>query len=249
MARQFDPGNSEYLLHNSAVVTAAPFSIAAWVKLDQLPSAFGDEFTIVNIADLDDLSWTGWNFRADDGTDAVQFNVDNGASGGASSTADVTAGVWESYCAVEIATNSRAVYLNGGNKGTDATSSTPQAGDLDGTIIGAFFYAGAYRDFTDGQIAEVAIWNVALTDAEALVLSKGFSPLFVHPQNLVAYWPLIRGLNDKVGGYNVTATGTVVSPHPPIIYSAAPYIITAPAAVGDLTINVSNGISVAQALD
>ena len=42
----------------------------------------------------------------------------------------------------------------------------------------------------NGRLAEIAIWNAALTDDEVLSLSKGVSPLRVDPQNLVAYWPL-----------------------------------------------------------
>ena len=71
-----------------------------------------------------------------------------------------------------------------------------------------------------GSIAEPAVWNVVLTDAEVAILGAGFSPLFVRPQNLVFYPDLIRGLNDKVGGLTLTANGTVVSAHPPIIYPA-----------------------------
>jgi hypothetical protein len=53
-----------------------------------------------------------------------------------------------------------------------------------------------------------------------LLLSLGYSPLFVRPQSLVAYWPLI-GRNspelELIGGQGGTLTGTTQAEHPRII--------------------------------
>ena len=64
------------------------------------------------------------------------------------------------------------------------------------------------------------------------MLARGYSPLFVRPQNLVAYWPLIRDEDqDRVGGYDMAAYNTPsVAAHPPIIYSAQLHI-PAPASI------------------
>lgn len=35
-------------------------------------------------------------------------------------------------------------------------------------------------------------WNVELTEDEIALIYSGVPPLPVRPQNLVAYWPLIR---------------------------------------------------------
>lgn len=48
----------------------------------------------------------------------------------------------------------------------------------------------------NGDISEVAIYNVALTDAEVISLANGFKPTRVRPQNLRFYLPLIRNLQD-----------------------------------------------------
>jgi hypothetical protein len=58
------------------------------------------------------------------------------------------------------------------------------------------------------------------------MLAAGFSPLFVRPQSLVAYWPLIRDNdNDIVGGYDMTAYNTpTVAAHPPVIYPVSPHV-------------------------
>jgi len=91
---------------------------------------------------------------------------------------------------------------------------------------GQSFYIGnrpgnTTRSF-NGDLAEVAIWNSALTTVQILSLAKGFSPLFVQPQNLIAYWNLIRGLNDRMGASNGAATGTTVVAHTRMIYPARP---------------------------
>jgi hypothetical protein len=87
-----------------------------------------------------------------------------------------------------------------------------------------------------GSIAEAAIWNVALTDAKVAILAAGFSPLFVDPQSLVAYWPLVRDTDDDVvGGYDMTAYNTpTVASHPPkIFYPVSPHSVYFAAAAAD----------------
>ncbi|KKK59939.1 hypothetical protein LCGC14_3029330, partial [marine sediment metagenome] len=75
------------------------------------------------------------------------------------------------------------------------------------------------QSYMDESIAEVAIWNVALSNAEVALLAKGFSPLLIKPESLVSYWPLVRDDdNDWIGGFDLTAFNTpTVSDHPPVI--------------------------------
>jgi hypothetical protein len=72
--------------------------------------------------------------------------------------------------------------------------------------------------YTDAKIAESAIWNVALTAAEIATLAAGYSPLFVRPQSLVFYAPIIRELNNLKGGVLTNNGSAAVSVHPRIIY-------------------------------
>jgi len=108
---------------------------------------------------------------------------------------------------------------------------------VDETVIGVMkglgnttFWAAA------ALIAEVGIWNVALTGAEILQLSLGYSPLFVRPESLVAYYPLIRGdasgdEPDYVGGLKMVEQGTVaVATHPRVFYPSSPIKLGVPAA-------------------
>jgi hypothetical protein len=75
--------------------------------------------------------------------------------------------------------------------------------------------------FLNGQIAEAAVWNVALSAAEIASLSKGFSPLLIRPASLVAYWPLIGRHDpeiDPVGRFDMTLTANpTTAAHPRVI--------------------------------
>ena len=79
-----------------------------------------------------------------------------------------------------------------------------------------------------GNIAEVALWSAALSDAEIASLAKGFSPLFIRPESLIDYWPLIGRFSpeiDVVGGMNGTLNSAPgAAAHPGILYPASPFI-------------------------
>ena len=79
------------------------------------------------------------------------------------------------------------------------------------TTLGAYF---------NGSIADVGIWNEALTANEITSLSKGFPCRLVRPSALVFYSRLIRNVMDIRNGVALSelGTGTTVSDHPRIIY-------------------------------
>ena len=67
----------------------------------------------------------------------------------------------------------------------------------------------------DGCLAEVGIWNAALTAAEIASLAKGMTCDKVRPQSLVFYAPLVRDLIDTKGGLTITNNNTAtVATHP-----------------------------------
>jgi hypothetical protein len=72
----------------------------------------------------------------------------------------------------------------------------------------------------DGKVAEVGIWQATLTDAEVAILGKGYSPLFVQPDKLLFYIPLIRDNDqDLIGGLSLSEVGSpTITDHPRIIY-------------------------------
>jgi hypothetical protein len=152
-------GSSDYGYTATALVTAAPMTISAWVNLDQLPFAFGDEMMVFFIgASVNDY----WHLRAldDDGAEYVQFSVkQSGGYSAANTSTEVTAGVWEYWVAREVAANNRAVYLNMGGKGTNATSRVPVS--VDQNFLGRYINS---NDYLDGVVDEVRISDVARSE-------------------------------------------------------------------------------------
>ncbi|MHC4156685.1 MAG: LamG-like jellyroll fold domain-containing protein [Planctomycetota bacterium] len=175
-----------------------------------------------------------WLVVATDGYLYAQTREAGGAVKYAKSAIQTSADTFQHALAVWADVDDRRIYLNGGNKGTNPDTSEPIS--LDRTGLGVL-YRSTPDNYLSGLLAEMAVWNVPLSDAEAAALAKGFSPLLIRPGNLVAYWPLIRGLNDRVGGYNLTASGTIVSPHPRVIYPSRQVQVAIQAAV-DLNVYV-----------
>ena len=130
---------------------------------------------------------------------------------------------WHHLCGVFASAIDRRMYLDGdtANKGSDTISRTPLGG-YDRVAIGTIgdFSPG---DYMSGRGADAAIWNIALSEPELVVLSKGYSPLFVHPENLVFYAPLINNEDrDIIGGRLLSEVSTpTVADHAPIRYPTA----------------------------
>ncbi|MFS2087150.1 LamG-like jellyroll fold domain-containing protein, partial [Stenotrophomonas geniculata] len=80
-----------------------------------------------------------------------------------------TNGTWNHALAVFASSTSRAAYLNGASKGTNVQSSSPTG--VNRTTTSMVYVSAASSLFFPGDLAEVAMWNVALTDADAAILA------------------------------------------------------------------------------
>lgn len=222
MARDLDRASSEDLDNASAVITGAPFTLACWVNSDN----DADNQNVICITDTASNShYIGISCEGSVGGDPLRgFISDAGGSENADTTSGFSTGTWHHACFVGAAADDRSMFIDGGSKGTNAVSRTPAG--IDKSVIGSWEGSAGKFDYMDGRVAEVGVWNAALSDAEVAVLAAGFSPLFVKPENLVAYWPLIRDTDDDVvGGYNLTANNTPsIAAHPPMIYPAPPLL-------------------------
>lgn len=76
----------------------------------------------------------------------------------------------------------------------------------------------------EGDIAEAGFWDRIVTDDEAVALSKGFSPLFFM-RGLQHHWDMIRNLNDRIAGANLTSTGSTIAVHLNMIYPTSPELV------------------------
>jgi hypothetical protein len=114
----------------------------------------------------------------------------------ASATTTIKAGEWYHAAGVLTSSSSRSAFLNGGGKATETSTRVPSG--MNRSSIGVQDQATASTPF-NGAIAEVAFWNVALTDQEIAVLATGMPASAVRPQSLVFYLPLVRELIDVMG--------------------------------------------------
>lgn len=221
MARLFDDGATEYLEIEQAALAGAPLAITCLFNTNDMDNSQA----LVFILDKDvDNHWLGLFITANND----RLNADSQSEIGgvrATTTSSYLVNTWHHGCGIWATVTDRRAFLDGGSKGTDVNSITPA--NLDRTSIGRLGRATP-AVYMSGMIAEVAIWDLSswpgATDSDKAdafekilpSLAKLYTPKH-YPLGLVAYWPLIRGLNDKFGGYNLTASGTVVAAHPNII--------------------------------
>ena len=160
--------------------------------------------------------------RGNVGGDPLQAYTYDGATYAiASTTTGYSANTWHHAALVQAASNDHAVYIDGGSKGTAAQDSSPA--NIDSTGISVRATSALGREIS-GMVAEAAIWNAALTDAEIAALycnGIGTDPRTVRPGNLVAYWPLTGHDNDLVGGYHLT-------PYNSPTWAQGPFELTSP---------------------
>jgi hypothetical protein len=213
MARLLSDEASQYLDYAGATVTAYPFTISGWLYPDE--AKFHTILSVCTTTEDQDFVWLGTTATVG------RVRVDNATVQGTASTVDTwNINAWNHLVGVFTNSTSRSVLLNGGTKGTNATD-VAMPGGLNNTALGRLNQSSATYE-TSGRLAEVGLWNVALTDADQAALADGYSPDQVRPESLVAYWPLIRDTDiDIVGGYTLTANNApTVADHAPMIYAA-----------------------------
>lgn len=143
------------------------------------------------------------------------FSVGTGGSFQAQG-GSTTLNAWNHACAVFGSATSREIFANGASGATN-TSNVGTQNAATGTQIGARTASNSTGFYFNGNIAEIGIWNAALTAAEVASLAKGMSCDKVRPQSLVFYAPLVRALNDQKDGLTITNNnGATVANHPRI---------------------------------
>ena len=197
-----------------SAVTAAPFTIAAWFYW---PTDTNDDDCIFQFGD----STTSNNYfrmsaRGDLG-EALDYRINDGSGLVTQSVGAITQAAWQHACFIETSSTSHRGILNGNWAGS-ATNATDRTPTINSLCIG-YENDSSPGDNFEGNIAEVAVWNATLNQFEVEALAAGYSALFIRPGNLVSYFPMIRGIEDRMGVSTMTATGSPsVTAHPPIIY-------------------------------
>lgn len=226
MSRSFTRSSSQYLKALQTAVTGPAFSMSCWFYCTNTT----ENMSLMCLAD------------ASSHVDIYQLIIRGGVAGdpvsaqsrdsSGSTFADSTSGysdsVWHHACGVWPSSSAQKVWLDGGSEGT--ASGTKSPGGIDHVSIGGTTDASP-GNYMDGRIAEAAIWAAALSAGEVSILAKGYSPLFVRPQDLVMYWALIRESAsenediDKVGGHDfVDYNGPGDAAHPRVL-NPAPFVL------------------------
>src|SRR3990167_9143358 len=176
MARLFDDASTQSLVVASVPLTAYPFTMACWFN--------SNDATITQaLMAISDSGSTneGWTLLASGAVagDPIRFNSrTGGVNAFASTSSGYSTGAWIHACAVGVSATDRSVYINGGSVGTNVTNATPSS--LDTLSIGVI-QTSAPSSYFSGDIADAAIWNIALAAEDVARLALALDPRMVHP--------------------------------------------------------------------
>jgi hypothetical protein len=213
MAYQFVRASSQSLQASAAPAQGHPMTLAAWVypfatNVGQVALCVSETIPTAGHRHVIGISGGGL-WRA--ATRAVVGGTGTTVNALGSSA---TANEWTHLAGVFTSLSSRSVYAGGAVQATVTTTissiqpfvRTTIAADVDGGVIGAHW---------GGAIAEVGVWNVALSADEVAALGKGVTCEQIRPQSLVFYTPLVRSLGDVARGIALTNFGdAAVAVHP-----------------------------------
>lgn len=225
MALSFAGSNSRVVLGSlDALSGASQLSIAGWVRLNDVNA---DAVIAIRGAAVSATSpWSLW--RDDVGyttgrinTLAVLVNTDVGPLRVEGSNDLLnTAGVWYHVAMVFEAGVSQGlrIYVNGAKD--TYVQSTVGHSQLVANTDDATLGIDAATGWFDGSMAEMSLWDKALTDAHVARLAAGLSPLSLATEGVwpVLYQDLVRGLNRPGIGPTVTSIGSfATAAHPRVI--------------------------------
>jgi hypothetical protein len=203
---------TQYLSMAAAPASGSPMTIAAWFyptqSLVQVLVCIGQNSGTYRNQLTYDGDVLGRPIRA--------FAVGTGGSFQAQG-GSTTLNEWNHACAVFGSATSREIFA-GGASGATNTSNVGTQNAATGTQIGARTASNSTGFYFNGNIAEIGIWNAALTAAEIASLAKGMTPDKIRPQSLVFYAPLVRNLIDQKGGLAITNNNSATVANHPRIY-------------------------------
>lgn len=223
MGRNFTGSTANYIECTPGFAFSVGVSFSCWVKVPNLDT---------------DNALCGY-YRCTTATGGFELGI---AAGGtpqfrvwgatgtalASAASPVTAGTWHHICGTSSSSTNRICYRNGTAGSTNTTSRVPSMNTTDDRCtVGVRHISNAYSIPATGDIADVCLWNRALTATEVARLATGIRPVSL--VQLTAEWWLPLGGADSPepdwsGGFraysfkNGTITGTVnpSATHPPI---------------------------------
>ena len=241
MAIVLQAPDQDYYEISVPLILTYPLSLACWFWTtnqgtnQMLMGLYDNAESTSHIADL--------YYRSVDDTIRARSFAPVPTFGRAISTSTLQDETWTHCGGRFVSTTERSVYFQGVNENTDTTSSDPTTPNV--------FDIGRQGDsspanWMDGVIAEIGIWDVALTDAEFAEMGVHYkSPLFIRPENLFGYYaPIWESGVGRLVNYAPNAKRNLdmeafatpqYSAHPPIIYPAPVRLVVPAPAVGGTT--------------
>jgi hypothetical protein len=214
MSAIFVAGDTSDYLSAAPPVTAYPVTISVWFKTSNLT----DHQAMVTIGDTgggDDF----WECACV-GDDNLRYDL-RGTGGGVPSnvvdtTAGFTGGTWNHCMVRSSASDNHKIFLNGANAATMTSDILIQSIDI--LAIGVLARNSNSRWF-DGKLAEVSVWDVALSDADAVTLAGGAVASAVSGADCQFYADLRSNAVDLIAAATITNNGSVAfdsGDHPPV---------------------------------
>jgi hypothetical protein len=216
MARSFN-GSGDFGTIPQAVTTVYAAgniqSVACWFKGSAIQSCVrlqgsGGWQTIL-----------AWSSGTSGGIPLCILQNDGGTGGlnwaGAGAPTSPQDGLWHHLLSAWQRNVTWTLYLDGVNVASRAAVDGPLADPSSSTRLGG--YSGS--EYTNGSVADVAIWQAALTATEAAALARGARPNTIRPASLTFWVPLDGYASPEPdlskNANNVTLTGTTLAFGPP----------------------------------
>jgi hypothetical protein len=224
MARSFNGSSDVINLGTPSALNLAGsnITVSCWANASVFPSGSATVGTLVEHG-YDGTTeqwflryaWTGTQVALDFG----MFNTGTGAVNVRWAPVTNSTGTW--YHVLGLFNGSAYAVYSGGVQQNLIASSQALLTSTARCAIGASEQSGTFQRFFNGNIADAAVWNTALSDGEVAALAKGARPYSVRPGSLVGYWPLdgLQSPEPDLSGKanNGTLTGTALVSGPPVM--------------------------------
>jgi hypothetical protein len=205
MARSFNGTTDKIVVGTIGMPTTTPVTIAAWAFITTGSRTNPIFFSSTNQTGSAALQVSSANKVALDKQDLLNLVTSSGTV--STNTWTFVAGTFDNG-----GTNVATAYIN-----STATTNTPGAQTLVNTPMALGFDSPDGLYFA-GDLADVAVWNVALTQTEISALSQGIRPYQIRPSALIGGWPLDGlesaepDLSGKRNNGALTGTASVFGP-------------------------------------
>lgn len=176
------------------IVTAAPLSIFARVKLNGTPGALGSVIWSVERIPPGFGGYQGFELLiTSDLKPVIKSRAGAGpfpSLGQAESPTALEIGTWYDICGVIASNSSRKIFVNQVQKAVQLTTVNAPAG-LEGIIIGAGYTVsvGFYNQPLAACVQDLVLWRIALTDDEVTGLLVPGNPTALHQTDIPFHVP------------------------------------------------------------